>query len=179
MDTKNLPISSLISSLISSPISSSTDRVQLWEKILRTLKAETVAEWKTWRRKLKSKVLELLGGMDDPRCDLQPKVLERVQMDGYVRLYEDRFKVPGDNPTIGLILCADKNDAVVRYTLGEDQQKTIFASRYKLHLPSENELRNELRREVRALSEPTLPTQASSKSARSSRRCAMNSPTRR
>lgn len=47
--------------------------------------AETVAEWKTWRRKLKSKVLELLGGMDDPRCDLQPRVLERKQMDGYTR----------------------------------------------------------------------------------------------
>jgi hypothetical protein len=53
-----------------------------------------------------------------------------------------------------LILCADKNDAVVRYTLGADQRKTIFASRYKLHLPSEAELRAELRREVRALSAP-------------------------
>jgi dienelactone hydrolase len=47
--------------------------------------AETVEEWKKWRRKLKAKVLELLGGMDDARCELQPTVLERMQMDGYVR----------------------------------------------------------------------------------------------
>lgn len=45
-------------------------------------------------------------------------------------------------------------DAVVRYTLAKDQRKTIFASRYKLHLPSEAELRAELRREVKALSGP-------------------------
>ena len=50
--------------------------------------------------------------------------------------------------------CADKNDAVVRYTLGPDQQRKIFASRYKLYLPSEAELRVELRREVRALAAP-------------------------
>ena len=47
--------------------------------------AETVEEWKKWRKKLKSRVLDLLGGMDDPRCDLRPKVIERVQRDGYVR----------------------------------------------------------------------------------------------
>jgi hypothetical protein len=47
--------------------------------------AKTVAEWKQWRRKLKAKVGELLGGMDDPKCDLQPQVVERKQMDGYVR----------------------------------------------------------------------------------------------
>jgi len=58
MDTKNLPISSLISSLISSPISSSTDRVQLWEKILRTLKAETVAEIGVWKGNFAQQMLE-------------------------------------------------------------------------------------------------------------------------
>ncbi|MEI6499918.1 MAG: alpha/beta hydrolase family protein, partial [Armatimonadota bacterium] len=47
--------------------------------------AETVEEWKKWRRRLKSRVLECLGGMDDSRCDLQPQVVERKQMDGYVR----------------------------------------------------------------------------------------------
>jgi hypothetical protein len=51
---------------------------------------------------------------------------------------------------LGLILCTDKNDAVVRYTLGEEQQKTIFASRYKLHLPSEAELKAELLRELKS-----------------------------
>jgi predicted nuclease of restriction endonuclease-like (RecB) superfamily len=77
------------------------------------------------------------------------------QLQLYVNYYDRERRTEGDDPTLGLILCADKNDAVVRYTLAADQQKTIFASRYKLHLPSEAELRAELRREVRALSAPT------------------------
>jgi predicted nuclease of restriction endonuclease-like (RecB) superfamily len=76
------------------------------------------------------------------------------QLQLYVNYYDRERRTEGDGPTLGLILCADKNDAVVRYTLGADQRKTIFASRYKLHLPSEAELRAELRREVRALSAP-------------------------
>ena len=56
------------------------------------------------------------------------------------------YKREGDNPTIGLILCADKNDTLVKYTLLEGS-KQIFASRYKLYLPSEEELRAELERE--------------------------------
>ena len=77
------------------------------------------------------------------------------QLQLYVNYYDRERRTEGDGPTLGLILCADKNDAVVRYTLGADQKKTIFASRYKLHLPSEAELRAELRREVRMLSAPT------------------------
>ena len=50
---------------------------------------------------------------------------------------------------MGLILCTDKNDAVVRYTLGPDQEKKIFASRYKLYLPTIAELQAELRRELK------------------------------
>ena len=80
---------------------------------------------------------------------------ELGQLQLYVNYYDRERRTEGDDPTLGLILCADKNDAVVRYTLGADQRKTIFASRYKLHLPSEAELRAELRREVRALSAPT------------------------
>jgi predicted nuclease of restriction endonuclease-like (RecB) superfamily len=77
------------------------------------------------------------------------------QLQLYVNYYDRERRTEGDGPTLGLILCADKNDAVVRYTLGADQRKTIFPSRYKLHLPSVAELRAELRREVRALSAPT------------------------
>jgi len=65
------------------------------------------------------------------------------QMDGYVRLYEDHFKVPGDNPTIGLILCSDKSEAVAKYSvLNEGRQ--IFASKYLQFLPSEQELKLEV-----------------------------------
>lgn len=69
----------------------------------------------------------------------------------YLNYYDRERRTPGDNPTLGLILCTDKNDAVVRYTLGEEQQIKIFASRYKLHLPSEAELRAEIRRELKQL----------------------------
>jgi len=74
------------------------------------------------------------------------------QLQLYVNYYDRERRTEGDNPTLGLILCTDKNDTVVRYTLGPDQPKTIFASRYKLHLPTEAELKAELQREVRVLS---------------------------
>ena len=56
----------------------------------------------------------------------------------------------GDNPPIGIVLCADKSESVVRFTLPENETQ-IFASKYKLYLPSEEELLQELRREYRAL----------------------------
>ena len=70
---------------------------------------------------------------------------------GRLNYYDHERRTAGDNPTLGLILCTDKNDAVVKYAWGPDQSKRIFTSRYKLHLPSEAELRKELRREVRQL----------------------------
>ena len=74
----------------------------------------------------------------------------------YVNYYDRENRTAGDNPTLGLILCAEKNDAVVRYTLGEDQQKRIFANRYQTYLPTEAELRAEMRREVRLLRAPEI-----------------------
>jgi predicted nuclease of restriction endonuclease-like (RecB) superfamily len=75
--------------------------------------------------------------------------LGQIQL--YVNYFDRERRTEGDNPTLGLIICTDKNDAVVRYTLGPDQEKKIFASRYKLYLPTEAELRAELRRELRQL----------------------------
>ncbi len=69
------------------------------------------------------------------------------QMQLYVNYYDQERLDTGDNPTIGLILCTDKNDAMVKYTLGE-KGKQIFASRYQLHLPTERELICELKREI-------------------------------
>ncbi len=68
------------------------------------------------------------------------------QMDMYVRMYEDKFKVEGDNPTIGIILCSEKNEAVVKYSVLSDNQQ-LFASKYVLYLPTEKELKEELERE--------------------------------
>lgn len=72
------------------------------------------------------------------------------QMDGYVRLFEDRFKVSGDNPTIGLILCADKGEAVAKYSVLHENRQ-IFASKYLQFLPSEDQLRLELEKEQRLI----------------------------
>ena len=68
------------------------------------------------------------------------------QMDGYVRTFEDQFKVAGDNPTIGLILCSDKSEAVAKYSI-LSEAKQVFASKYLPFLPTEEELQLELQRE--------------------------------
>ncbi len=73
------------------------------------------------------------------------------QIQFYVNYYDRERRTEGDNPTVGLVLCPDKNDAVVKYTLGEQQERNIFASRYQLHLPTEQQLQQELRRELRQL----------------------------
>lgn len=73
------------------------------------------------------------------------------QMQLYANYFDQERRTEGDNPTLGLILCTDKNDAVVRYLLGPDQSKKIFTSRYKLHLPTEAELATELKRELKEL----------------------------
>ncbi len=68
------------------------------------------------------------------------------QMDMYVRLYEDKYKNEGDNPTLGIILCTDKDETVVKYSVLKEN-KQLFASKYKLYLPSEEELIDEIERE--------------------------------
>lgn len=75
------------------------------------------------------------------------------QLQLYVNYFDRERKAKDDKPSLGLILCTDKNESVVRYTLGPEQEKKIFASRYKLHLPTEAELKAELRREIKLLGE--------------------------
>jgi predicted nuclease of restriction endonuclease-like (RecB) superfamily len=72
------------------------------------------------------------------------------QMQLYVNYYDREVVGEGDRPTIGIILCTDKNDAMVRYVLPENEQQ-IFASRYQLHLPSEEQLREQLQMELERL----------------------------
>ena len=65
------------------------------------------------------------------------------QMQMYVNYYTRELKNEGDNPTIGIILCADKSESVVKFTLPEDNTQ-IYTSKYKLYLPTEKELLKEL-----------------------------------
>lgn len=72
------------------------------------------------------------------------------QMDSYVRIFDAHARPPGDNPTIGLILCSRKNEAIAKYSV-LSENKQIFAAKYVKVLPTEAELRRELERERRAL----------------------------
>jgi predicted nuclease of restriction endonuclease-like (RecB) superfamily len=74
------------------------------------------------------------------------------QMDGYVRMFDEHVATEGDNPTIGLILCAKKNETIAKYSVLKDSAQ-LFASRYMLYLPTEEELKRELERERRAIEE--------------------------
>lgn len=68
------------------------------------------------------------------------------QMDMYVRMYEEKKRRSDDNPTIGLILCTENNHTVAKYSVLNDSQQ-LFASKYMLELPSEEELRLQLEKE--------------------------------
>ena len=74
------------------------------------------------------------------------------QMMMYVNYYTREMMIEGDNPPIGILLCADKSESVVKYTLSEENTQ-IFASKYKLYLPTEEELRREIESEQRLLTE--------------------------
>jgi len=68
------------------------------------------------------------------------------QIDFYVRLFNDTVKRPDDNPTIGIILCADRDESIVKYSVLADNEN-LFASKYRSYLPTEEELKEELLRE--------------------------------
>jgi len=74
------------------------------------------------------------------------------QLQMYVNYYDRQEKQSFENPTVGILLCADKNDAVVKFTLPENN-KTIIASRYQLYLPTEQQLVDEVVKEIEKLSQ--------------------------
>ncbi|MFH1315211.1 MAG: PDDEXK nuclease domain-containing protein [Candidatus Uhrbacteria bacterium] len=73
------------------------------------------------------------------------------QMQLYVNYFDHERCIKGDNHTLGLILCTDKNDTVVKYMLASNKEKKIFASRYKLYLPSEKELKMEIKKDLKEI----------------------------
>jgi predicted nuclease of restriction endonuclease-like (RecB) superfamily len=74
------------------------------------------------------------------------------QMDSYIRMFDDLIIAKDDNPTIGLILCSEKNEAIARYSV-LNNNKQLFASKYTIYLPTEEELKRELERERRLIEE--------------------------
>lgn len=80
------------------------------------------------------------------------------QLQMYVNYYDRVEKAAHEQPTIGILLCASKNDAVVRFTLPEGQQQ-IYASRYQLYLPTEQQLLAEVHKEMESFKEHQFPGQ--------------------
>jgi predicted nuclease of restriction endonuclease-like (RecB) superfamily len=81
------------------------------------------------------------------------------QMDMYVRMFDDLRRGEGDNPTVGIILCAEKDEVVVKYSVLKGNQQ-LFASKYMLYLPSEDELRLEIERECKLIEAQAEPSSA-------------------
>ena len=75
------------------------------------------------------------------------------RMDSYIRMYDALYKNPDDNPTIGIILCSQRNEAIVRYSV-LNEAKQLFASKYVLTLPRAEELQREIEAERRKLEQP-------------------------
>ena len=88
--------------------------------------------------------------IDLKRGDLTHQDIGQMQM--YVNYYTRELMEPGDNPPIGIVLCADKSDTLVKYTLPLDN-KQIYASKYMLYLPKEEDLRNEINKQRELLEE--------------------------
>ncbi|MCG6837155.1 PDDEXK nuclease domain-containing protein (plasmid) [Fusobacterium vincentii] len=80
--------------------------------------------------------------------DLTHQDLGQMQM--YVHYFEEEMMNEGDNPPIGIVLCADKSDSIVKYTLSKNETQ-VFASKYKAYLPSEEELLSEIKKEYNIL----------------------------
>jgi len=74
------------------------------------------------------------------------------QMDSYIRMFDALYKNEDDNPTIGIILCSQKNEAIVKYSVLNDAQQ-VFASRYRFALPTAEELQREIEIERRRIEE--------------------------
>ena len=89
-----------------------------------------------------------------PICDALRHELSwtHYRRDSYIRMFDALTKQDGDNPTIGLILCSEKNEAIAKYSV-LNEAKQIFASKYKLTLPTEEELQTELNKARKIIEE--------------------------
>lgn len=105
--------------------------------------------------------LGLASNTDFTESDLEKSILSNLQkflmefgkgysfvarqqhMDMYIRMYDELKRSEGDNPTIGIVLCSDTDEDIARYSILHGNEQ-LFASKYKLYLPSEEELRAEI-----------------------------------
>ena len=91
--------------------------------------------------------------VDLKRGDLTHQDIGQMQM--YVNYYTRELMEPGDNPPLGIVLCTSKSDTLVKYTLPLDN-KQIYASKYMLYLPKEEDLQNEMNKQLELLKERNI-----------------------
>lgn len=68
------------------------------------------------------------------------------QIDMYVRMYDDLKRTPGDNPTIGILLCSETDEDIARYSVLHDNNR-LFMSKYLTYLPTKEQLKQEIERQ--------------------------------
>lgn len=109
------------------------------QKLIRTEKKDYFIDLVFYNYILKSFVL----------IDLKTTIITHQdvgQMDMYVRMYDERVRGEGDNPTIGIVLCSETDEDIARYSVLHDNDR-LFASKYMLYMPTEKELREEIERQ--------------------------------
>ena len=106
--------------------------------------AEIAASW--WAEKVARPVYN--AGADSMAMVMAEPVTHQDvgQMDMYVRMYDERVRGEGDNPTIGIVLCSETDEDIARYSVLHDNDR-LFASKYMLYMPTEEELRAEIERQ--------------------------------
>lgn len=106
-----------------------------------------------------NRLLQCFVLMEIKTAKLSHQDIGQLQM--YVNYYDRYEKQEFENPTIGILLCADKNDAMAKITLPENN-RTIIASKYNLYLPSEQQLIDEVKKELEKLNEQNPPNPSKS-----------------
>ena len=109
------------------------------QKLVRTEKRDYFIDLVFYNYKIKSFVL----------VDLKTDTISHQdvgQMDMYVRMFDEQIRGDDDNPTIGIVLCADTDEDIARYSVLHDNDR-LFASKYMLYMPTQEELRTEIERQ--------------------------------
>ena len=109
------------------------------QKLVRTEKRDYFIDLVFYNYKIKSFVL----------VDLKTDTISHQdvgQMDMYVRMFDDQIRGEDDNPTIGIVLCSDTDEDIARYSVLHDNDH-LFASKYMLYMPTQEELRTEIERQ--------------------------------
>ena len=124
--------------------------ILMQEIITRRNVPQTDGAFGNWSGRLQPLHISVQSPISKDRKSYRRKVKHQDigQMQMYVNYYKSNMLTEGDNEPIGIVLCAEKNEAVVKYTLGSDSNTHIYASKYMPYMPTEEELKKELNSQI-------------------------------